>query len=156
MLPSMMYLQKWSWMGGLPSMTYWQKSHRWKGFQAQHIYRRGPRGWDGIGCPLTVSTLCNPFFQEVIDIFPGQDKQGHCLQFLWNSSGKSPFFSQSIIDAALVFRTCSSWFFKLAELLGNARKICIKSGKGLGSVLQRKLALTFVKTSRSRSNFNHF
>ena len=56
-LPRAMYLQKWSWMEGVPSATYLQKSCRWKCFQAQHIYRKGPRGQDGIGCPLTSTPL---------------------------------------------------------------------------------------------------
>ena len=53
MLPRATYLQKWLQMEGVPSTTYLQKSHGWKRFQAQHMYRKGPRGQDGIGCPLT-------------------------------------------------------------------------------------------------------
>jgi hypothetical protein len=52
------------------------------------------------------------FSWEVIDIFWGQDKQGHHLQFHWSSSSKSPFFSPAFIDAVLVFRTggaCWEW-----------------------------------------------
>ena len=37
-------IQKGSWMERLPSAMYLQKIHRWEGFQAQHIYRKGTRG----------------------------------------------------------------------------------------------------------------
>jgi hypothetical protein len=49
------------------------------------------------------------FSWEVIDIFWGQDEQGHHLQFHWNSSSKSPFFPLAFIDAILVFRTGACW-----------------------------------------------
>ena len=39
-LPRAMYLQKRLWMEGLPRATYLQRSHRWKGFQGQCIYRK--------------------------------------------------------------------------------------------------------------------
>ena len=55
-----------------------------------------------------VSTLCNPLFQEVIDILPGQDKQGHHLQFLETPLG-SP---HSSLRALLML----PWFLELALL----------------------------------------
>ena len=39
-LPRATYLPKWLWMEGVPSTTYLQKSCRWKCFQVQHIYRK--------------------------------------------------------------------------------------------------------------------
>ena len=63
--------QKGSWMERLPSATYLQKSHRWKGFQVWHINRKGC-GWKGFQVQCTYrkvadgkASKCNVFTEKL-------------------------------------------------------------------------------------------